>query len=69
MSFSNMDAYAQWDEEREERQDLLYRELREHLDAPKRTAYVKVEHTGSDVTQSPNGSHHPTNTSSETEEP
>lgn len=53
-----MDAYAQWDEEREER-----------LDALVKTEYVETEHTGSDVTQSPNGSHHPTNTSSETEEP
>lgn len=66
MSFSNMDAYAQWDEERE---DTLYRKFQEHLDAPEKTEYVKVEHTGPDVTQSPNGSDHPTNTSLETEEP
>lgn len=67
MSFSSMDAYAQWDEEREEREDTLYRKFQEHLDAPEKTEYVKVEHTGPDVTQTPHGSHHPT--SSETEEP
>lgn len=70
MSFSNMDAYVRWYMERE--QDviyILYSKSEEHLDAPEKTEYVEAEHTGPDVTQSPHGSHHPTDTSTGTEEP